>query len=141
MKHIGHSVSRETIANILRENGIEPAPKRSKGTTWNEFLKAHWDTMAATDFFTVEVWGWSGLVTYYVLVFMDLSTRRIYLGGIAANPNTAWMMQMAKNVTDVSDGFLLGKRFLIMDRDTKYCEAFRHLLSTSGIEPIRLPPR
>lgn len=141
MEHIGHSISRETIANILREHGIEPAPKRSKGTTWTEFLKAHWDTMAATDFFTVEVWGWRGLVTYYVLVFMDLSTRRVYLGGITANPNTTWMMQMAKNVTDVLDGFLLDKRFLIMDRDTKYCEAFRHLLSTSRIEPIRLPPR
>ena len=141
MEHIGHKMSRETIANILRENGIDPAPKRSKGMTWNEFFKAHWDTMAATDFFTVEVWGRRGLVTYYVLVFMDLSTRKVYLGGITANPNTAWMMQMAKNVTDVFGGFLLGKRFLIMDRDSKYCEAFRHILSTSGIEPIRLPPR
>lgn len=63
--------------------------------TWNEFFKAHWDTMAATDFFTVEVWGWRGLVTYYVLVFMDLSTRKVYLGGITANPNTVWMMQVA----------------------------------------------
>ena len=141
MEHIGHRMSRETIANILREQGIEPAPKRSKGMTWSEFLKAHWDTMAATDFFTVEVWGWRGLVTYYVLVFMDLSTRKVYLGGITANPNTAWMMQIAKIVTDVFGGFLVDKRFLIMDRDTKYCESFRHLLLTSGIEPIRLPPR
>ena len=141
MEHIGHSISRETIANILREHGIEPAPKRSKGTTWTEFLKAHWDTMAATDFFTVEVWGWRGLVTYYVLVFMDLSTRRVYLGGITANPNTAWMMQVAKNVTDPFDGFLQDKKFLIIDRDTKYCEAFRHLLKMAGVQPIRLPPK
>ena len=97
--------------------------------------------MAATDFFTVEVWGWRGLTTYYVLLFMDLSTRKVYLGGITTSPNTNWMMQIAKNVTDVFGGFLLGKRFLIMDRDTKYCEAFRNLLLTSGIEPIRLPPR
>ncbi len=141
MEHLGHRISRETIANILREHGIEPAPKRSKGMKWSEFLKAHWDTMVATDFVTVEVWGWRGLVTYYVLVFMDLPTRKVYLGGITINPNTAWMMQVEKNVTDVFGGFLLGKRFLIMDRDTKYCEAFRHLLLTSGIEPIRLPPR
>ena len=141
MEHIGHSVSRETIATILRENGIEPAPKRSKGTTWNEFLRTHWATMAATDFFSVEVWSWRGLETYYILVFMDLSSRKVYLGGITKNPNTAWMMQVAKNMTDGFDGFLLNKRFLIMDRDTKYSEAFRHLLSTSGVEPVRLPPR
>ena len=51
------------------------------------------------------------------------------------------MMQMAKNLTDPFDGFLLGKRYLIVDRDSKYCEAFRHLLETSGVKPVRLPER
>lgn len=141
LEHLGHTVSTESIANILRENGLEPAPERSKRKTWHEFLRTHWDTLAAADFFTVEVWSWCGLVTYYVLVFMDLSTRRVHLGGIATNPNTAWMMQIAKNVTDPFDGFLREKQFLIIDRDTKYCEAFRHLMESVGIEPIRLPPR
>lgn len=72
---------------------------------------------------------------------MDLSSRKVHLGGITTNPDTTWMMQVAKNMTDGFDGSLLDKRFLIMDRDTKYSEAFRHLLSTSGVEPIRLPPR
>jgi len=141
LAHVGHAISAESIANILRENGIEPAPERSKRKTWNEFLRTHWDTMAATDFFTVEVWTWRGLVTYYVLMFMDLATRRVYLGGITPNPNTAWMMQVAKNVTDPFDGFLRDEQFLILDRDTKYCEAFRYLLRTAGTEPVRLPPR
>jgi len=141
LAHVGHAISAESIANILRENGIEPAPERSKRKTWNEFLRTHWDTIAATDFFTVEAWSWQGLVTYYVLVFMDLQTRRVHLGGITANPNTAWMMQIAKNVTDPFDGFLRNEQFLILDQDTKYCEAFRYLLRTAGTEPVRLPPR
>ncbi|MHC4107962.1 MAG: integrase core domain-containing protein [Planctomycetota bacterium] len=138
---MGHSISKESVANILRENGLEPAPERSKRTSWREFLKAEWGSIAAADFFTVEVWSWSGLVTYYVLVFMDLATRRVHVGGITANPKTVWLVQIAKNVTDPFDGFLLGKRYLILDRDTKYCEAFRHLLLAAGIEPVRLPPK
>ncbi len=141
LAHIGHDMSRETIASILGENGIEPAPERSKRTTWKEFLEAHWATVAAADFFTVEVWTWRGLVTLYVLFFMDLATRRVYLGGITTNPDAKWMMQVAKNVTDAFDGFLLGKRYLIIDRDTKYCDAFVHLLEGAGIKMVRLPAK
>ncbi len=141
LAHIGHDISRETIASILRENGIEPAPERSKKTTWKAFLKAHWATIAAADFFTVEVWTWRGLVTLYVLFFMDLATRRVYLGGITTNPDTTWMMQVAKSVTDPFDGFLLGKRYLIIDRDSKYCDAFVHLLKGAGVKMVRLPAK
>ncbi|MBT8207364.1 MAG: DDE-type integrase/transposase/recombinase [Acidimicrobiia bacterium] len=141
LAHVGHDISRETIASILRESGIEPAPERSKKTTWKEFLEAHWSTMTAADFFTVEVWTWRGLVTLYVLFFMDLATRRVYLGGITTNPNTQWMMQIAKNVTDPFDGFLLDKQYLIIDRDTKYCDAFVNLLEGSGTTVVLLPAR
>ena len=141
LAHIGHDISRETIATILRENGIEPAPERSKKTTWKAFLKAQWATIAAADFFTVEVWTWRGLVTLYVLFFMDLATRRVYLGGITTNPDTTWMMQVAKSVTDPFDGFLLGKRYLIIDRDRKYCDAFVHLLKGAGVKMVRLPAK
>jgi transposase InsO family protein len=72
---------------------------------------------------------------------MDLATRRVHLGGITANPNTRWMIQVAKNVTDPFDGFLLGKQYLIIDRDTKYCEAFVHLLEGADIEMVRIPAR
>jgi putative transposase len=141
LAHIGHEVSRETIATILRENGIEPAPERSKKTTWKAFLKAQWATIAAADFFTVEMWTWRGLVTLYVLFFMDLATRRVYLGGITTNPDSKWMMQVAKNVTDPLDGFLRQKRHLIIDRDAKYCDAFVHLLKGTGVKMVRLPAK
>ena len=141
IRKLGYRLSPTTVRNILRANGIEPSPERRKRTTWRQFLSAHWDCLAATDFFTVEICSWRGLVTYYVLFVMDLSTRRVHVAGITRNPNTPWMMQMARNLTDPIDGFLLDKRVLIIDRDSKYCEAFRHLLESSGVKPVRLPAR
>ena len=80
-------------------------------------------------------------MTYYVFFVMEVSTRRVHIAGITRNPNTPWMMQIARNLTDPFDGFLVGKRILIIDRDRKYCEAFRHLLELSVVRPLRLPPR
>jgi transposase len=120
LAHLGHEVSRGTIANTLKENGLEPAHERSKRTPWRTFLKAHWETLAAGDFFTVEVARPWGLVTYYVLFFMELLTRRVHIAGITPNPDGRFILQVARNLTDAFDGFLLGKRYLILDRDGKY---------------------
>ena len=98
--------------------------------------------MAATDFFTVEVWTACGLVTYYVLFIMHLSTRSVHIAGLLTTaPNGAYMKQMARNLTDVNNGFLLNCRYLIMDRDTKYTEDFRDYLDREGVKPIRCPVR
>jgi transposase InsO family protein len=141
LANLGHQVSRTTVANILKAHGIDPGPRRRRGTSWKTFLKAHWDTIAAADFFTVEVGGLRGLVTFYVLLVMELSSRRVSFAGATPNPNTQWMMQIARNLTDPFDGFVSGKRFVLMDRDRKYCEAFRAMLRDSGTEPLRLPRR
>jgi transposase InsO family protein len=109
--------------------------------SWKTFLKAHWDMIAAADFFTVEVWGLRGLVTFYVLLVIELSSRRVYFAGATPNPNTAWMMQIARNLTDPFEGFVQDKRFIIVDRDRKYCDAFRAMLQDAGTEPLRLPAR
>lgn len=108
---------------------------------WSQFLKLHWEVLAATDFFTVEVATWHGLVTYYVLVVMELSTRRVEIAGITPHPNAAFMQQCARQLTDHFDGFLLGKRYLIHDRDSKFTIAFDAMLQTSGVEPVVLPPQ
>lgn len=141
MANLGHKLGRGTIVRILKDHGIEPAPERGKGMPWSTFLKAHWKALAASDFFTVEVWSWSGLVTYYVLFVMELATRRVCIAGITKHPDTQWMLQMARQLTDGIDGILLDKRYIILDRDTKYCQAFRDFLKREGIAVIRLPPR
>ena len=141
LKNVGHRVGRTTVANILKRSGIDPAPERNKRMTWSQFLKAHWSVLAAADFFTVEVWGPRGLVTFYVFFVIELSTRRIEIAGITPGPDEAWMMQVGRNLTEPFDSFLAGKRFLVIDRDSKYSTAFRNLLEGSGVGIVRLPPQ
>jgi hypothetical protein len=114
LQNVGHRVGRTTISNIFKENGIDPAPERGKRTTWSQFLKAHWNVLAAADFFTVEVWGPRGLVTFYVFFVIELATRRIEIAGITPGPSEPWMMQIGRNLTDPVDGSLADKRFLIL---------------------------
>ena len=141
LKHLGHEVGRSTVGNILREHGVEPAPERGKRTPWSTFLMAHWDAIAATDLFTVEVWTPRGLMRYSVLFVIDLATRQVMIAGISRAPNGAWMEQLARNLTDPVDGFLRGRGFLIHDRDPLFTAVFDKILLSAGVEPIRLPPR
>ena len=141
LANLNHEVSRGTIATALREHGLEPAPDRLKKTTWSEFLKTQWDVLTAADFFTVDVWTSQGLTRFAVLFVIDLSTRRIHIAGIAPEPDSAWMSQIALNLTDVGDGFLKGKRFLIHDRDPRFTLAFRETLAAGDVQVVRLPPR
>ena len=140
LANIGHTISDTSVRNILKANGIEPAPDRKRKTTWKTFLKAHWDVLAAIDFTTVEVWTKGGLVTYYVLFVMDLKSRRVHFAGCTANPHGVWMKQIARNLSEFG-GFLNGHRYLLTDRDTKFCNSFRAILGSSDVTCLRLPKR
>jgi hypothetical protein len=76
-------------------------------------LKAHWKLLAATDFFSVEVWSWQGLMPYYVLFVIELASRKVCIAGFTTHPDANWMLQMARHLTDPVDGILVGKRYLI----------------------------
>ena len=141
LANLKHNICDTSVGNILREHGIEPAPERKRKTTWRTFIKAHWDCLGAIDFTTIEVWTKGGLVTYYLLFVMEVATRRFHFAGCTPNPTEPWMKQMAKNLTDPYDGFLLGTRYLLMDRDTKFCSKFREFLLNNGINCVRLPAR
>src|SRR5262245_42868020 len=141
LANIGHMLAHNTIANILKRHGIEPAPERSRKTTWKEFLESHWQQIVASDFFTIEIWTCSGLQRFVILFFMDLSTRRVEIGGIASKANGLWMTQIGRNLTDDVDGFFKGKRYLIHDRDPLYTRDFLSMLAEAGIESVKLPPR
>ena len=141
LRHLGHDIARNTIKAILKDHGIEPAPERRTKTPWKTFLAAHWDGLAAADFFTVEVLTISGLVRYTVLFVMRLKTRTVAIAGITRQPDGAWMTQVARNLTDAHDGVLRGVHALILDRDPLYTAAFRDLLRSSGVKPLLLPAR
>jgi putative transposase len=141
LANLGHHMSDTTVANVLRAHGIEPAPDRMRQSTWKSFLEAHWDVLASVDFTTIEVWTRNGLVTCYLLFVMELATRRVHFAGCTANPDEEWMLQVARNLTDAEAGFLGGKKYLLMDRDEKFSDAFRVILEQTGVKAVRLPAR
>jgi hypothetical protein len=141
LANLGHPVSDRTVGNILRRHNIAPAPERSRTTTWKEFIRSHTDVLAGADFFTVEVLTWRGLVTYYVLFFIEVSSRRVSLGGITRQPDSSWMAQVARNATMQDSGYLNGCRYLLHDRDQKFCREFRETLAAGGVKCLPLPAR
>ena len=94
LKYLGLKVSSATISRVLREHGIEPSPKRPERTSWNEFIKAHWESLAAIDFFTKEIHTVRGLVRYMVLVVIDYKTRKVEIAGIIPQADGRWMKQI-----------------------------------------------
>jgi hypothetical protein len=141
LANLSHKVGRGTIANVLKRNGIEPSPERSRRTSWSTFLKAHWKVLAASDFLTVEVWTGRGLVTHYLLFVMRLADRVVTIAGITTRPDESWMLQAGRNVIDSRSGALRAKNYLIIDRDMKYSQQFRRLVWDSGTKVIGLPER
>ena len=141
LRNLDVKIGRGTIRRILKDYRIEPAPARGRRVPWSVFLKARWKAIAASDFFSVEVWSWRGLVTHYTLFVIDLTTRRVVIAGITTNPNEAWMLQMVLNLRDAETGMLRGTPHLIVDRDTKYSVAIRTFLAREGVAVVRLPPR
>ena len=105
------------MKRILLSHGMAPTPERGQRTPWKTFLQAHWDGLAATDLFTVEVLTLEGLKRYLVLFVIELRTRHVYIAGIHPQPDGAWMEQMARNLTDPGEGFLRTSRYLLHDRD------------------------
>jgi putative transposase len=132
-------VARSTIATILKQQGIPPSGERP--TSWQTFLRAHWGALMAADFFTTEVWTLRGLVTYYTAFVIEVHSRRVHIVGSTRHPDEAFTLQIARHLTDASDGVLNGQRFMICDRDRKWSSAVRHLLETSSVRVIRTPFR
>ena len=141
LANLGHRVSDQTVGNILRRHGIAPAPKRSQITTWKDFLAAHMNVLAGCDFFTVEVLTWRGLVTYYVLFFLHLESCRVSVAGITRHPDQEWMEQIGRNATQETWGYLHSCRYVLHDRDTKFCASFRAALASGGVQTMPLPAR
>jgi len=132
---LGVHVSPSTVRRLLVAAGLKPAPRRN-GPSWREFLREQATSMLACDFFTVET---IALRRYYVLFFIELGSRRVHLAGCMTNPTGGWVTQQARNLGFT--GVFERTRFLIHDRDSKFCAAFDEVFRSEGIKVIHTPIR
>jgi len=139
LKKLGYKISWQTVRRIMIKHGLMDDPKDTKRMNWTTFIKAHFESLAACDFFTCEAWTPKGLVRYLVYFVIDVSSRRVHIAGIDECPDEAWMLQVARNLTDPEHGFLKDKQFIIHDRDTLYTTQFRKTLRAAGIRPLKMP--
>ena len=145
---LGHSVGSTTVARLLKENGYPIAPHR-KGMSWKDFIQSHKETLWSADMFTEEVVTIGGLVTVYVLFFVHLATRRVYIAGCTPTPNAEWMKQQARQFTwmvrspvepDEDDDDRPRCRFVVHDRDSSFLP-LDEILRSQEIEPKLTPPQ
>jgi transposase len=141
IQNLGYKISDETVGNILKRHGIPPSRGRKGGMLWAEFLEIHQEVLVGCDFFTAEVLTPMGIFTYYVLFFIRIGSREVHIAGITPSPSEPWMKQIARNLTMAGIGFLEGSKYVLLDRDSKFCPSFREMLREAGVEPIRLPAR
>ena len=137
LKYLGLKVSPSTISRVLREHGIDPTTERPERTSWNEFIKAHWESLAAIDFFTTEIHTIRGLIRCMVLLVIDYKTRKVEIAGIIPQADGQWMKQIARNLTDPMSGFLKDKKFLIHDWDPLFTKDFRSILRAGGVKCVK----
>ena len=134
---LGVKLAASTVWSMLKEAGIGPAPKRSE-TSWAEFLRRQAASVLECDFLTVDTLF---LKRFYVLFFIGLATRRVWLAGITTNPDGAWVTQQARNLLMQLDDEDVHPRFLVRDRDSKFTRAFDEVFRSEGIRVIRAPVR
>ncbi len=139
--NLGHKIAPNTVKRILKDHGIEPAPLRRRKTTWAQFLRSHWDTLAGADFFTIAIWTPAGLVTFYVFFVIQLKTRRVHMSTPTPNLDRVFMKQVALDLAAFDDSFLRGYSHLIIDRDSKYTTEFREILKENDVDVVPIPPK
>ena len=136
LRKLGFVASLTTVRNVLDRNGILPAPVRNGSIGWRTMMKHYKDQLLACDFFTIET---IFLRTMYVLVFIELGTRRVHLAGVTANPDGLWVAQQARQLIWQLEESAISFRCLIRDNDSKYTDAFDMVFESQGIRIIPTP--
>ena len=134
---LGYTLALSTVWQILKDAGIDPAPRRS-GQAWRAFLEAQAKTILAVDFFHVDT---VLLRRLYVLFFIGHGTRRVHMAGITAHPAREWVTRQARDLLMGIEGHADGFKFLIRDRDAKFTAAFDAVLTEAGVRTIKTPVR
>jgi transposase InsO family protein len=134
---VGVKLAASTVWTMLREAGIEPAPRRHE-TSWSEFLRQQAASILECDFLTVDTLF---LKRFYVLFFIEVATRRVRVAGVTTNPDRAWVTQQARNLLMQLDDDGVHPRFLVRDRDSKFTREFDEVFRSEGIRVIKAPVR
>ena len=130
-------LSRNTVKNILKENGFDPGPKRGEDT-WDDFIKRHFETLWACDFFTKTVWTLLGPKTFHILFFINVHTRKVGIAGITDHPKKEWVLEKTKSASFLFTDKNI-EQLLIRDGDKKFTKEFDDLLKGSKIEVMTIP--
>jgi putative transposase len=140
LKKLKLIVSRTTVQNVLRRNGLEPGPKRGRGT-WDDFLRMHAETLWQCDFFSKKIWTPTGWRQYFVLAFLHLGTRQVFVTKACRKPDSDWMKRQA-------DAFLshIAKQgqtceWLLHDYDGMFIKAFDDAFRNHGAKIKKVGPQ
>ena len=133
-------ISRSTVKAILKEHHIAPAPDRPRGS-WSEFIRIHAATLVQCDFLSKPVWTPKGLVTLYVLAFIHIGSRRLWLSPSTRQPDAAWVTQQAERFQQHAKIADLPLTILLRDNDVKYPPAFDEVFRKANIKVPKMPPR
>jgi len=136
-RKLGVTVSATSVRNVLRRHRIGPAPRRS-GPSWSQFLRSQAAGALACDFFHVDT---VTLRRLYVLFFIDLQRRKVFLAGVTARPVGPWVTQQARNLVATLEDQGRAVRFLVRDRDTKFVGPFDEVMRSTGARVMRTPVR
>ena len=138
LQKLGIVISKTCVADILRRNGLPPAPERN-GLSWREFLGRHADVLLCADLFTQEVWTTFGLQTAYVFFVVHLRTRTVLLAEATFSPHGKWMTQQVRNLLWECEERSTQPRLLLHDNDGRFRGGFDETLSNAGARPLRTP--
>jgi len=141
---LGIRIGATTISDILKREGYHPIPDKGSSRPpgqWQQFISSHMDTLVSTDFFTKPVLTWRGWVDAYVLVFIHLGSRRVFMSPATFNPTEEWSLQQSRNVVMRFEDMGIKVRYLIHDRDSKYSQRFRAFWNSEQVKCLRTPVR
>jgi putative transposase len=141
LRKLGYTgISRQTVVNILKREGIDPWPQRGPGT-WDELLKIHAETLWQCDFFSKRLVSRRGIRQAFALAFINIATRRVWVSPSTLNPTTAWVEEQARAFTKHAEGNALKVGLVTRDRDRNYRQAFDNALRAKGADVMTLSYR
>ena len=138
LKKLDIKISKSSVANILRRNGLPPSPERN-GLTWRDFLSRHEDVFLCADMFQKEVWTFRGLTTAFVLFVIHLQTRKVLFVRATFSPTNQWIKQQIRHVLWECEDQGIEPRFFLRDNDQLYPEEMKEILNASGIDTVKTP--